>query len=113
MQTNKSTTHLQRATIRFRRYSRKAYAVFASLNCNITIGKIASYIADAEMTKTMASKLHYCNDENTLSSTQENEQNEFESPTTFILNTIILPVQAAPSIPAAALAYTCNNYKEN
>lgn len=38
-------------TIRFRRWSRKAYSIFASLHRHVTIGQVCNSITDASMSK--------------------------------------------------------------
>jgi len=43
--------NLASSAIRFRRYSRKGYSAFASLHRVVTIGHLASYIADRQMHK--------------------------------------------------------------
>ncbi len=38
-------------TIRFRRFCRKAYAAFASLHREVSVGRVAGYMTDLEMLK--------------------------------------------------------------
>ena len=51
MHTNSKTYSYNNSSVRFRRYCRKAYAIFASLKINVTIGTLASYISDAGISK--------------------------------------------------------------
>ncbi len=44
-------TNQAKSSVRFKRYSRKAYSVFASLNKVVTMGQLASYMTDAQMKK--------------------------------------------------------------
>lgn len=46
-----------RNTFRFRRFSRAAYAVFASLHRQVTIGTLNGIVADAQMRKSAAEEL--------------------------------------------------------
>lgn len=45
------TLHSQRKSIRFRRWSRKNYAVFGSLHRHVTIGRVCKGIADSSLDK--------------------------------------------------------------
>ncbi len=47
------TQYIERrqAAIRFKRYSRKSYAAFVSMHREVTIGAVASYIADSQLQK--------------------------------------------------------------
>ncbi len=65
MQTKTLKKYIEDSAVRFRRYSRKSYAVFASLGKNVTIGTLASYIADksnvvnSEMTEERCNNTEY------------------------------------------------------
>ena len=48
------TTFTHRTAFRFRRYCRRAYAVFNSLKREVTIGRLATYIADRQLHKSVA-----------------------------------------------------------
>lgn len=45
------SNNLTQKTFRFRRYCRAAYAAFRSLHCKVTIGHVATYIADRQLRK--------------------------------------------------------------
>lgn len=49
----KRTFKRNNTVFRFRRYCRAAYAVFRSLKCEITIGRVATYIADRQLRKSV------------------------------------------------------------
>jgi hypothetical protein len=51
----KSTKIKQQKSIRFRRWSRKGYAVFCSLTCVVTIGCVSTSISDKSLQKTVSS----------------------------------------------------------
>jgi len=51
----KSTKINQQKSIRFRRWSRKGYAVFCSLTCVVTIGCVSISISDKSLQKTSSS----------------------------------------------------------
>lgn len=67
----KKTT--SRKTIRFRRWARKGYAIFSSLGCCITIGRLDGNIADASLKKQKAgiSIKKETTDENVASDNEE------------------------------------------
>ncbi len=48
------TKFTHRTVFRFRRYCRRAYAVFNSLKREVTIGRLATYIADRQLHKSVA-----------------------------------------------------------
>lgn len=48
---HENTLHNQRKSIRFRRWSRKNYAVFGSLHRHVTIGRVCKGIADSSLDK--------------------------------------------------------------
>ena len=48
---HENTLHNQRRSIRFRRWSRKNYAVFGSLHRHVTIGRVCKGIADSSLDK--------------------------------------------------------------
>ncbi|MCR4659331.1 MAG: TonB-dependent receptor [Bacteroidales bacterium] len=54
MQHNKNL-HNHAATVRFKRYSRAGYAVYNSLHREVTIGALATYIADRSAKRTLCS----------------------------------------------------------
>ena len=51
----KSDKYKQPKSIRFRRWSRKGYAVFCSLTCVVTIGCLSISISDKSLQKTSSS----------------------------------------------------------
>ena len=60
------------STLRFRRWSHKAYAVFASMGRCVTIGQLAVHIADSSLQKqTSVQKPHYSHSTMTLSELKE------------------------------------------
>lgn len=96
-----------RATIRFRRWSRKSYAVFISLSCAVSIGMLAVSISNKMLQKsTVAIKLN---------KTESTEHNYPTSDTSDIDETSILELNIQHIITeqdksvAAAAGITCIN----
>ena len=86
---NKS--HLQKSSLRFKQWSRKAYAAFKSVGRHVTIGSLKNVVADALLGKQKNSyNIYFIAWEkgNDYCSNEWNEQPPEELPETFILPTI-------------------------
>ncbi len=115
MHTNNKTYSLNNSSVRFRRYCRKAYAVFASLKINVTIGTLASYIADAEISKSQTTPFFLIKSDEEDFNDEKNASIENDNTIALMQcnNDFIIPVVSTPA--AAACAYIKNiiNIKED
>ncbi len=114
MHTNNSTYH-DNSSVRFKRYSRKSYASFASIGRIITIGTLSAQIADAQMLKSKTPSLdHTASQLSTTSALIDKDDNK-DTPLTLSSIIAILTLENTnneAAAKAASLHTHTNIYRE-
>lgn len=90
----------QHNAIRFRRFSRKRYAAFQSVNHEVTIGQVAGYIADLQMKKSFVEIYSSTNKQNIGYDCCDAESNAITKNT--LMDELFLNAKQQTAIPASA-----------
>ncbi|MCU7693180.1 hypothetical protein ACFSPU_02905 [Haoranjiania flava] len=97
-----SIQYIKPRCLRFRKWSRKAYAVFSSIGRHVTIGSLKSVVADKLLGKQQNSSLQFASEEKQQDNNTEPSSAQ-DPPDELLLPAILL---------AATVNYT-NNYGSN